>query len=171
MEYLEIGKIKKPHGLNGEIKAIIEERFFEDVNEADAFFVEIEGDKAPYFIESLRGSSTIILKFEDIDSKEDASLFTNKRLYLRAEDISLSEEEINDTGLTYSFLEKFELKEKEKGVVGTILCVDQFPQQEMATIVYQGKKIFVPLLEQWIVNIDEINKVVLMELPEGLLDV
>ena len=81
MNYLEIGKIKKPHGLNGELKATIDERFFEDVNEVEAFFVAIEGEKAPYFIESIRGGSPILLKFEDIDSKEDAALFTNKRIY------------------------------------------------------------------------------------------
>ncbi|MGH1336946.1 MAG: ribosome maturation factor RimM [Aureispira sp.] len=171
MEYLEIGKIKKPHGLNGELKATIDERFFEDVNGVEAFFVAINGEKAPYFIESLRGGSPILLKFEDIDSKEDAALFTNKRIYLREEDVSLSEEEIQDTGLEYSFLEGFTLEVEELGVIGAILRVEEFPQQEMATVMHQEKELFIPLLEQWIVRVDKDKKAVVMALPEGLLDI
>ncbi len=171
MDYLEIGKIKKPHGLNGELKATIDERYYADINEVEAFFVALEGDHAPYFIESLRGSSTIILKFEDIDSKEDASLFTNKRLYLRRQDVTLSEEEINDTGMEYSFLEGFTLHVEELGEIGKILRVEEFPQQEMATVQYQEKELFLPLLEQWITAVDKAQKIVQMDLPEGLLDI
>lgn len=171
MEYLEIGKIKKPHGLYGELKVTIDERFFADVNEVEAFFVEMEGDKAPYFIESLRGGNPLLLKLEDIDSKEDAALFTNKIIYLRAEDVSLSEEEIKDTGLEFSYLEGFVLEVVDLGQVGEILRVDEFPQQEMATVDYQGKELFVPLLKQWIVLVDKDQKIVQMDLPEGLLDV
>lgn len=171
MDYLEIGKIKKPHGLNGELKATIEERFYEDVNAVEAFFIEIEGEKAPYFIESLRGGATLLLKLEEIDNKEDAALFTNKTIYLRAEDVSLSEEELQDTGLEYSFLEGYTLEVEEIGVIGEILRVDEFPQQEMATVNYQEKEIFVPLLEQWIVEVNKEKKVVVMDLPEGLLEV
>lgn len=171
MDYLEIGKIKKPHGLNGELKATIEERFYEDVNAVEAFFVEIEGEKAPYFIESLRGGATLLLKFEEIDSKEDAALFTNKKIYLRAEDVSLSEEELRDTGLVYSFLEGYTLEVEDMGAIGVITRVDEFPQQEMATVSYQEKEIFVPLLEQWIVEVNKDKQLVVMDLPEGLLEV
>ncbi len=104
MEYLAIGKIKKPHGLTGELKATIDERFFADVSEVEAFFVEIQGEQAPYFIESIRGKGPFILKFEDIDSKEDAALLTNKNIFLRREDVSLSESEIEADGLAYSYL-------------------------------------------------------------------
>lgn len=171
MEYVEIGKIKKPHGLNGEMKATIDERYFGDVNEVEAFFVEIQGEKAPYFIESLRGGSPVLLKFEEMDTKEDAALLTNKRIFLRAEDVSLSEEEIQDTGLEFSYLEGFVLSVEELGEIGAILRVEAFPQQEMATVAYQQKELFVPLLAQWMVNVDKAAKTVLMDLPEGLLDI
>lgn len=171
MEYLKIGKIKKPHGLNGELKAMIDERFFEDVNAVEAFFVELGSGKAPYFIESLRGGNPLLLKFEDIDNKEDAALFTNKTIYLREEDVTLSEEAINDTGLEFSHLVGFVLEVEELGQVGEILRVDEFPQQEMATVAYEGKELLVPLLEQWIVSVDKAQKIVVMDLPEGLLDI
>lgn len=171
MDYVEIGRFRKPHGLNGEIKGDIDERFWDDVAEIDAFFVEIKGEKTPYFIEYLRGKGTLIFKFEDIDTKEDASLFTSKNLYLRREDITLSEEEINDTGLEFSFLEGYELYLEESGKVGFIQYVDEYPQQEMATVQQGEKEILVPLRAAWIISVDKEQKRVVMDLPEGLLDI
>lgn len=171
MDYVEIGRIRKPHGLGGEIKGDIDERFWEDVAGIDAFFVEIKGEKTPYFIDYLRGKGTLIMKFEDINTKEDASLFTSKPLFLRREDISLSEEEISDTGLEFSYLEGYELHVEELGKVGRIQEVEEYPQQEMARV-EEGEKMFlVPLRDAWILSVDENKKIVVMDLPEGLLDI
>jgi 16S rRNA processing protein RimM len=171
MEYLAIGKIKKPHGLTGELKATIDERFFADVSEVEAFFVEIQGEQAPYFIESIRGKGPFILKFEDIDSKEDAALLTNKNIFLRREDVSLSESEIEADGLAYSYLKGFVLEDETLGEIGEIVLVEEYPQQEMATVAYQEKEVLVPLTEGWLLEVDEAAKIVRMDLPEGLLDI
>jgi 16S rRNA processing protein RimM len=171
MDYVEIGRINKPHGLNGEIKADIDERYWNDVASVDAFFVDLHGSKAPFFIEYIRGKGTLILKFEDIDSKEDASLFSSKRLYLRSQDISLTNEEINDTGLRYSFLEGFMLFDQQAGAVGIIKSVEDFPQQEMACVDFNNKIILIPLLENWIIELDKNSNKIIMNLPDGLLNI
>lgn len=171
MDYIEIGKINKPHGLGGEIKAVIDERYWNDVAAVEAFFVDQHGAKTPFFIEYLRGKGTLILKFEDIDSKEDASLFTRKKIYLRSQDVSLTNEQINDTGLRYSFLEGFMLFDQQAGAVGLIESVEDFPQQEMACVDYHKKIILIPLLENWIIEVDEISNKIIMNLPEGLLNI
>lgn len=171
MEYVEIGRVRKPHGLGGEVKGDIDERFLEDVAGIDAFFIENKGEKMPYFIDYLRGKGTLIMKFEDVDTKEDASLFTSKALYLRREDVNLSEEEINDTGLEFSYLEGYELHQEEVGKVGIIKEVEEYPQQEMATVQAVKKTFLVPLRAEWILSVDKKKKVVLMDLPEGLLDI
>lgn len=171
MEYVAIGRLRKPHGLQGEMKGELEERFWDDVAEVEAFFVEYKGAYTPFFIEYLRGKGTPIVKFEDIDSKEDARAFTNKTLFLRKEDISLTDEEINASDLEYGFLESYTMVEEELGEIGVILRVDEFPQQEMATVVYQEKEVLIPLLEAWVVTVDKANKTVVVALPEGLLEV
>lgn len=170
MDYIEVGKLKKPHGLNGELKGTIDERFWEDVAEIDAFFVEIRGEKTPYFIEYLRGKGSLILKFEEVDSKEDARLFNNKGLFLRREDISLTEEEIYDDGLEYAFLKGYELRVESIEEVGKIELVEEYPQQEMAIVSYQEREVLIPLRATWILAVDKENKIVQMSLPEGLLE-
>lgn len=170
MEYVEIGKVKGAHGLNGELKVVISEHFFDAVNEAEAFFVDLKGSKTPCFIDSIRGKGDFfLLKFEDIDTKEEAEQFTNKSMYLRREEVDLEDEDLHINGLKYGFLEGYEMHEAELGKVGEIKYVDAFPQQEMATVEYNGKDVFVPLVKEWIVKIDKAAKQVTVSLPEGLL--
>ncbi len=61
-EYIEVGRLGKVHGLQGEIKLTMEDKFLVDVLQLDALFLEQGGKKTPYFIEYLRGRGTLILK-------------------------------------------------------------------------------------------------------------
>lgn len=170
MDFVEIGKLKKPHGLQGELKGTVDERFWDDIANASAVFVDQRGDKAPYFIEYARGGVPLILKLEEVDTKEDAALLTNKLLYLRREDVQLDDEAIESGGLEYGYLKGYQVQVEELGVVGPIIRVDEYPQQEMAIVAYQEREVLIPLREAWITQLDKTNKVVQMDLPEGLLD-
>lgn len=170
MDFVEIGKLKKPHGLQGELKGTIDKRFWEDIGNAPAVFIDQKGDKAPYFIEYARGGVPLILKLEEIDTKEDAALLTNKLVYLRREDVQLDDEAIQSRGLMYGYLEGYTLYVEEMETVGPIVQVDEYPQQEMATVRYQERDVLVPLREAWITQLDKVNKTLQMDLPEGLLD-
>jgi 16S rRNA processing protein RimM len=44
------------------------------------------------------------------------------------------------------------------------------PQQEMAFVIHNGREVLIPLNESLIVSVDRENKTLLMDLPEGLLD-
>jgi 16S rRNA processing protein RimM len=54
--------------------------------------------------------------------------------------------------------------------IGVISEIEEYPQQEMATINYNKKDILIPLNEQFIIKLDNKKKVIEMELPEGLLE-
>lgn len=169
--FLEIGKINKPHGLQGELKAQVEDKFLADISEAEAFFIELKGTYTPYFIEYIRGKGRLLLKLEDVDNKESAAFLTNKKLYLRREDIQLTDAEIDDRGLEYQFIEGFVLFDEQVGRLGIIESVEEFPQQEMAIVLFQEKQCLIPLNALWIVQIDEASKEITMNLPEGLIDI
>jgi len=56
------------------------------------------------------------------------------------------------------------------GEIGTIDEVLEMPQQEMAFLKYKGRDVLVPLNEQFIQSVDEGNRRVMVDLPDGLLD-
>ena len=57
------------------------------------------------------------------------------------------------------------------GELGEILEVNEYPQQFVATVSYQEKEIMFPLNDDMIVEIDEDASTLLVDLPDGLLDI
>ena len=60
--------------------------------------------------------------------------------------------------------------DKEVGEVGVIEEILDMPQQEMTLIRYKKREVLIPLNEELILEIDEKKKQVMVDLPEGLLD-
>ena len=169
MEYIQIGFTKKTHGVSGELKIAIDEVFEDLFLSAERVFIEVKGNKMPFFIENIRGGGELIVHFEDVTNKDQALLIQSKGVFLPSSEVPASLE-IEDDSLEYSHLEGFSMIDKEAGVVGTIEEVLDMPQQEMALIVFKHREILIPLNDALILKIDKKQKTVHVELPDGLLD-
>ena len=169
MDYIQIGFTKKTHGIAGELKFFIEEPYEDIFLEKDRIFLEIRGNKQPFFVESVRGAGDLIVKLEDIKVREDALLLQSKPVFLPAseipEDLDLTELEAEYAGLT-----GYLLTDQSTGDIGHVQEVLEMPQQEMAVVLYQGKEVLIPLNALFIVEVDHAGRKVLMDLPEGLLE-
>lgn len=173
MELVPIGKLRKTHGLQGEIKLEVEDRFLMLLATVEVIFVEQGGSPMPFFIESIRGKGAMIAKLEEVDDKETASALANKVVCLRRTDIPFSDEELNEevSDLEYFYLKGYQLLDTEKNSIGVIIEVADYPQQEMAIVqTTDEKEILIPLQADWIMNTNEEQQTIQMELPEGLVD-
>lgn len=164
--YIRVGQILKPLGTSGALKVDIQDDFFDDIVASDHLFVKINGHFVPYFIEDLKETNHLLLKIEDINSPESASAFTLKDLYLREKDITSEKyaDQISKEGWV-----GFKLYDRDE-LIGIIDDIEIYPQQIMGSVNYKNKKILIPLVDAFIKTIDEDNNILIMELPEGLLD-
>jgi 16S rRNA processing protein RimM len=165
-QYIRIGQLLKPVGTNGEIKIDIDDNFFDDFVNSNHFIIKINGNYVPYFIENIRETNHLLLKIEEIDGPESAANFTLKDIYLREKDItskSYSEQKSKEGWVGYTIFDK-------KRRVGQIVDIEIYPQQLMASVVYNNKNILIPLVEELITDVSDENKILTMDLPEGLLD-
>ena len=171
--YITIGRTRKAHGLTGELKVSIEERFLEDFLKCERIFIDVKGAKIPYFIENVRGGGDIILHLEEVSDRDAAIALQSRDILLREQDILPDHmrefETEEEEGLEYGFVEGFTLVDKSLGRIGTIKEVLEMPQQEMAFLDYKGAEVLIPLNVQLIVSINEEKQEILMDLPEGLL--
>ncbi len=167
---VSIGFCRKPHGVGGELKVQIEAEYLEDFLQAEVIFLDITGKQVPYFIEKIRPGSEILVKLEDVDSREAAAALNGKEMLMREEDVHTGEEEENEEDLAYEDLVGYEIIETDLGPIGKIEDVLEYPQQMMALLIYQEREILIPLNEYLIQDIDIENQQVIMELPEGLLE-
>lgn len=168
---IQIGFVRKTHGVNGEIRVDIEPDYLEDYLQAEVLFIGPEGRVMPYFIEDIRSADGTIVQLEDLTSREQAQALTGKPIFLRPEDI-LAEEDRQweaEKG-QYAHLVGYLAKDVEWGELGMVMRIEVMPFQEMAVLDYQGTEALVPLTPGLIQEIDSQAKTITFNLPEGILD-
>ncbi len=171
--YQQIGYTKKTHGTKGALRVQIEDQYLEDFSLSEVLFLEINGKKVPYFVEDRAIIGDLLVYFEEIETREQASSLTGKTIFLAEKDILQVEErqfEISED-LEYAFLKGYQISLEDNKVLGKIDEVIEFPQQEMAFLQYEGKEIMIPLNDHFIHSIDKEKKILIVQLPEGLLDI
>lgn len=173
-QYVIIGRTRKAHSLTGELKISIEERYLEDFMKNERIFLDVKGVKIPYFIDNVRGGGEMIVKLEEVDNRDTATLLQSRDVLLRQQDIlpdHAREFEVEEeAGLEYGHLAGFMLVDETQGEIGIIDEVLEMPQQEMAFLKYKDREVLVPLNDQFIKSIDQQNRCVMVDLPDGLLD-
>jgi 16S rRNA processing protein RimM len=168
---VKIGFTKKPHGLKGEVKLQIDDKYLEDLLETDVVLLTIKGKPTPFFIEDIRVGNAILAKFEDIDTVEAANEIASKELALREKDILDDAERTfeEEEGMEYEDCVGYKIMDGDV-LVGEIEEVLEFPQQEMAILTREGKDILIPLNVAFVIKRDDDLKTIFMELPKGLLE-
>ena len=170
-DLIPVGKFQKTHALKGELNAILDispEYFEED----GALIVETDGIFVPYFVDSIRpkGVSSYLVKIKGVESEGEASTFVNHEIFILAEDASewLPEEMKEENSLIGFHV----MDEKTGNVVGKVVDIED-STVNVLLIVDAGEEepIYIPLVEDFISGISEEEKIIKMEIPEGLLDI
>ncbi|TXB68857.1 ribosome maturation factor RimM [Phaeodactylibacter luteus] len=163
-EFVKVGRFGKTHGHEGGIRVQVAEAYEQALLNATVLFATVGGHPAPFFLEKTLLSNPLVLKFEDIGKKEEAQPLIGQDILMRSTDLELEEAE------DFHLLEGFILDEASTGEIGPIIRIEEYPQQIMATVRYGEREVLVPLHEAFIEAIDPEGKRVLMDLPEGLLE-
>ena len=168
---VEIGSVRKTHGFKGEIKLIVEEPFEDDVEQAEFIFIGKNQDTAiPYEILSIRGADWIF-DLAGLTTKEQSATLLNQKVFLREEDVSeIAPDQSSADMEDFDYLIGFTIVDKATGQVGVISALGDNPLQLLATVEGPEKTHLIPLVDKLIEQIDQEKQLIIMELPEGLLD-
>lgn len=166
-----IGKTAKPHGLEGGLRFSIKDEYLEDFHAVEVIFIEVKGQPVPYFIEDIKGEHMVV-QLEGVSSKEQASGIANKQVSIRTSDLIPEEDKTYAPDETeYGFSVGFQMIDEVFGEIGEIIEIIEYPQQEMASILYKEKEILIPLNNDFIKEINEAEKKMIMSLPAGVVEV
>lgn len=167
-QYFKIGKLAASFGLKGEL--ILKHSLGKKTTlpGLKKLFIETQpGAFLPYFITDarLKNDSECYIQLEDVDTVEKARKLTPREVWLAADDFkkqAAAQSAISLLGFT--------LYDK-KTLLGEIVEVLEQPHQILCTVIINGKEALIPVHEGSLRNIDARIKKVVVELPDGLLDI
>jgi len=163
-----IGTFIKTKGLKGELQLYVD---FDNLELIDfnVIFVDMAGKLVPYFVESVKyhPNNIAYLFLEDQDTIEKSSRLVKKDVYLP----NKLKPKKKKGDFTLMDLEGFTAVDINEGELGEIISIQELPQQYIATVHYKDCEVLFPLNEEIIKSIDVVKGIVLVDLPDGLLDI
>lgn len=167
-EYKNIGKLVASFGVKGEM--LLKHQLGKKTALAglDALFIETRKDQLlPYFIVSARAKSEdeVYVILEGIENREMTLPLLQKQVWLNSDRYA----EYADSSAPGSLL-GFHIMQKGEDI-GEILEVIEQPQQLLCRVLRNGKDALIPLHEETLLKIDKRKKQVIVQLPDGLLEI
>lgn len=163
-----LGKIVKKYSFKGELLIKLDTDEPELYENIDALFVDLRNNLVPFFIESsqLHKSDLLRVKFEDVDAEADADALIKSDVFLPLEFLPKLE------GDKFYFHEiiGFKVIDKSRGNIGIIRSVNDSTAQALFEIDHGGKEILIPMNDEFIIQVDKVKKEILVDTPEGLID-
>ena len=128
----------------------------------------LDGIFVPFFMEEyrFRSDSTALVKLEGVDTAERARMFTNVEVYFPVKHA----EEAGEGELSWEFFVGFRMEDVHHGMLGEVVDVDTATVNTLFIVEREGEELLVPAQEEFIRGIDQQQKLITVELPEGLLN-
>lgn len=172
-QLIEVGKIQKLHGLNGEMTASVTDSVFDDVKKCPYLVCEMDGIFVPFFIKSyrFRTDTTILLSFDGIDTQEAASDFCGLTIYFDRKCFTKKEaEEYDSTADEDDSFIGYTIIDSALGTLGKVIDINDQTANVLFIVEYNDTELMIPAADDLVEEIDDENKTITMNLPQGLIN-
>ncbi len=162
-----IGKIIKAHGSKRELLFQCDSDILEN-DEINFIILDIEGIYVPFFIESIRlfTYDSGVLVLENVETENKRKRLIGCSLFLSKEYLHLNSNESTTT----QQLIGFQLYSQEK-LIGTIKEINDTTENPLFIVSTPNDELFIPIADEFFVAIDEEQQKIILDLPDGLLDI
>ena len=164
-EVYKIGRLGKAHGVKGEVSFQFDDDIFDRVD-ADYLVLDIDGILVPFFMEEyrFRSDTVCLVKFKGVDTQQRAQELTGCDVFFPR---ALAEEGNEIPSLAslvgYEIVNAFDDK-----TIGKIAAIDD----STVNILFELENdTLIPASDELITDIDAEQRMIRMNIPEGLLDI
>jgi len=163
-----LGKIAKKFSFKGEVLAYLDTDEPELYTNLESVFVECNKNLVPFFIESssLHKNDFLRIRFEDMTSEEDADAIMGNAIYLPITMLP----KLSGNKFYFHEVIGFEIEDQRLGVFGIIQSINDSTAQPLFEVLNGDVEMLIPMIDHFLVKIDRTNKKVIMNLPEGLVE-
>lgn len=161
-----LGKITKPFGYKGQVVIYLDVDNPEEYAELDSFFVEVGKNLVPYFLKEINiNGNKATVTFDDL-TVEEAQALVGRELYLPLDLLP----KLEGNKFYFHEVEGFRIIDEEKGDIGVLQTVLDYPAQALFQIMKNDVEILIPVIDQVIKKVDRTEKIIYIQAPNGLID-
>lgn len=165
----EIGKIVSVHGVEGDLVIAHHISNQKSIYDLSNLLVEVWTNSfIPFFIEEINGvtDNNVCVKFEEINSREEAKNLLNKKVYLF---------DGNNTAITigeeWDFLSGYQILDQDEKPIGLVKNIITNGPQVLLEVRYKEKLIQLPLHQDLLIELNKEKTTLQIEIADGLLEV
>lgn len=167
-ECFYLGKIAKKFSFKGEVLCYLDTDEPEMYQNLESVFVQMNRNLVPFFIEqsSLHKDKFLRVKFEEVDSEADADNLLGSELYLPLSMLP----QLEGNQFYYHEIIGFKVVDQRLGDIGTIHSIIENTAQPLFELFKGEKQILIPMIDDFIVEVNRSKKEITMNTPVGLVD-
>ena len=158
-QVISIGRITRTHGKRGEIQCLTANDYWDNA-EATFLILSIDNILVPFRVLDWRGkgSDSLIFQLDHINDEQSAQQLIGCQAYMLVSDLSEDDELLP----TWQSLTGYRVLDTDQGELGTIIHVDE---TTINTLITLDNDQLLPLHEDFIIDIDQENKLLTICLP------
>lgn len=168
-ECFYLGKIVRKYSFKGEVLIKLDTDEPELYTQMESVFVDLNKNLIPFFMEqsSLHKSTLLRVKFEDIDTEQKADDLIGLEVYLPLTELP----QLEDDQFYFHEIIGYTVEDIHFGNVGILKGINDSGAQALFEIDREGIEILIPLNDDFIEKVDKKNKILLLDTPDGLIDI
>lgn len=165
-ECILLGTLVKTHSYNGELVLKASLPMTDEFENLESIFLLINGILVPFFLDeiSISNEKTAILKFEDVNTKDEAVELRGKSVFIQDFDQAftiLNSDQIQDyTG--------YELRDENHHKVGVIKEMIDITGNPLFVVDLEESEIWIPANPELFIEVNYNKKFLIIQIPEGL---
>lgn len=163
-----LGKITRKHGLQGNVFLKLDTDQPEMYNKLDTIFLDVNGLLVPFFVakQQWNKSDTLLISFKNsTEALVEQSI--GKDVYLPLSTLPV----LTGNKFYYHEVVGFQILDEEGKNCGIIESVNDQTAQHYFILTLDGKEVIIPIIRDWILEVNRDEKFLKMNLPDGLMDV
>jgi 16S rRNA processing protein RimM len=167
-DFTPVGIIAKPHGISGETAI----RLFPEAAIHDLYpsfiFIDIDNGLVPFRVSSYRYKSddVLLVKLPLLLSEEKIRNFMEHTVYIDPKEITKTAASLDNLNA----FNGYSVTDAKAGVIGVIDNIQNISGNPLFIINGINGEVMIPVAEKFIIEINDSDKIIKMNIPEGLLD-
>ena len=167
--YYYLGKVTRKFSFKGELIVFLDTDTPSHYYGLKKVFLKFDNSYIPYFISKISKykNNSVRVKFEDVKNESEAMELINYEIFLPIEELP----KLEGKKFYYHEVIGFKVIDINHGEIGEITHINDQTPQHLFVIKSSGKEILIPINDDFILDLDRINKIVNLKIPEGLLKI